>query len=138
MRDGIHGLLARLRQSVGAPATYVAFQGDGLVVADVRTASVRGEGPDLVVGPDPRTHAYAHGKIALAAAGPAARRRYLEQPGLRQFTPHTIACARRLNGELRHIRRTGVALDVEEAQEGMACLAAPCWDRTGPSSAPSP
>ncbi|GAA0394222.1 IclR family transcriptional regulator [Streptomyces luteireticuli] len=130
--DGIHGLLARLRNATRASANYVAYQGDGLLIADIRTAAVDGdEGPDLAVGVDPRSHAWAHGKIALASAGAAARRRYLEEPGLRRFTPHTIASAERLDGELRQIRRTGVALDLEEAQEGLACLASPVLGADG-------
>ncbi|GAB1338929.1 hypothetical protein ACE1SV_55190 [Streptomyces sp. E-15] len=130
--DGIDGLLARLQHATRASANYVAFQGDGLVIADVRTVSPRGEErPALGVGVDPRTHAYAHGKIALAAASPAARRRYLEEPGLRRFTPHTIASATRLDEELRRIRRSGVALDVEEARPGLACLAAPVLGADG-------
>ncbi|MFH9347801.1 IclR family transcriptional regulator [Kitasatospora sp. NPDC017646] len=126
LTDGIDGVLARTRHATRASANYVAYQGDGLVIADVRTVAADGdEQPDLAIGVDPRSHAYAHGKIALAAAGPAARRRYLEQPGLRRFTPQTIASAERLDQELRRIRRTGVALDVEEARPGLACLAAP-------------
>ncbi|MER6384207.1 IclR family transcriptional regulator C-terminal domain-containing protein [Streptomyces sp. NPDC001250] len=130
--DGIDGLLARLQHATRASANYVAFQGNGLVIADVRTVTPRGkERPALGVGIDPRTHAYAHGKIALAAASPTARRRYLEQPGLRRFTPHTIASVTRLDEELRRIRRFGVALDVEEAQPGLACLAAPVLGTDG-------
>lgn len=105
--DGIHGLLMRLRHAARASANYVAFQADGLLIADVRTvacqSSVR---PDLDVGADPRTHAYAHGKVALATAD-LARRRYLENPGLRSFTPHTIASTERLDEELRRVWRAG-------------------------------
>ncbi|MEE1783190.1 IclR family transcriptional regulator C-terminal domain-containing protein [Streptomyces sp. SP17BM10] len=130
--DGIDGVLARMRHATRASANYVAYQGDGLVVADVRTVAADGdEQADLAVGVDPRSHAYAHGKIALAAAGAAARRRYVEQPGLRRFTPNTIASAERLDEELRRIRRTGVALDVEEARAGLACLAAPVLGTDG-------
>ncbi|MEU4115301.1 IclR family transcriptional regulator C-terminal domain-containing protein [Kitasatospora sp. NPDC028055] len=132
LTDSIDGVLARMRHATRASANYVAYQGDGLVIADVRTVAADGDQrPDLTVGVDPRSHAYAHGKIALAAAGPAARRRYLEQPGLRRFTPHTIASVERLDEELRRIRRTGVALDVEEARPGLACLAAPVLGTDG-------
>ncbi|MFJ8470877.1 IclR family transcriptional regulator [Kitasatospora sp. NPDC094011] len=132
LSSGIDGVLARMRQTAGASANYVAYQGDGLVIADVRTVAADGdERPELAIGVDPRSHAYAHGKIALAAAGPAARRRYLEQPGLRRFTPQTIASVERLDEELRRIRRTGVALDVEEARPGLACLAAPVLGTDG-------
>ncbi|MER5859319.1 IclR family transcriptional regulator C-terminal domain-containing protein [Streptomyces sp900105245] len=73
-----------------------------MAIADVKTAPARGkERPVLGVGIDPRTHAYAHGKIALAAASPTARRRYLEQASLRRFTPRTIASPIRLDAELR-------------------------------------
>ncbi|MEU8568916.1 IclR family transcriptional regulator C-terminal domain-containing protein [Streptomyces pathocidini] len=123
--NGIHAVLARLRQAARAPATYVAYQGDGLLIADVATASVHGETPGLDVGVDPRTHAHAHGKIALAAAGPATRRRYLDRSGLRRFTPNTISSEQRLTAELRRVRRDGLAVDFEEARPGMACLAAP-------------
>ncbi|MBD0692917.1 IclR family transcriptional regulator [Streptomyces sp. CBMA123] len=132
LTGGIDGVLARMRHATRASANYVAYQGDGLVIADVRTVSADGdERPELTVGVDPRSHAYAHGKVALAAAGPAARRRYLEQPGLRRFTAHTIASVERLDEELRRIRRTGVALDVEEARPGLACLAAPVLGADG-------
>ncbi|MGK5638118.1 IclR family transcriptional regulator [Streptomyces sp. URMC 126] len=130
--DHVQGLLTRLRDTTRASANYVAYHGDGLLIADVKTAAVDGgDHPDLAVGVDPRTHAWAHGKIALASAGPTARRRYLEDPGLRRFTPHTIASADRLDGELRRIRRNGVALDLEEAQEGLACLASPVLGADG-------
>ncbi|MFD6952637.1 hypothetical protein A6A08_06020 [Nocardiopsis sp. TSRI0078] len=130
--EGIVGLLAWLQRTTRASANYVAFQGNGLVIADVRTVTAQGaERPHIGVGIDPRTHAYAHGKIALAAARPKIRRRYLEEPGLRRFTPHTIASVTRLDEELRRIRRFGVALDVEEARPGLACLAAPVLGTEG-------
>ncbi|MER5385689.1 IclR family transcriptional regulator C-terminal domain-containing protein [Streptomyces sp. NPDC002688] len=130
--DGIDGLLGRLRHTTRASANYVAYQGDGLVIADVRTVAAQGgRQTDLGIGVDPRSHAYAHGKIALAAAGPAARRRYLEEPGLRPFTPRTIVSAARLDEELRRIRRSGIAVDVEEAQPGLACLASPVLGEDG-------
>lgn len=129
--DGIHGVLTWLRHTARASANYVAFQGDGLVIADVKTVAAGDLPGELDIGVDPRTHALAHGKIALAAAEPAVRRRYLKDPGLSRFTPHTIASAERLDEELRRIRRTGVAVDREEAREGLACLAAPVLDADG-------
>lgn len=130
--EGIVGLLTWLQRATRASANYVAFQGNGLVIADVRTVAAQGaERPRIGVGIDPRSHAYAYGKVALAAASPAARRRYLEELGLRRFTPYTIASVTRLDEELRRVRRLGFAQEVEEAQPGLACLAAPVLGAEG-------
>lgn len=74
-------------------------------------------------------HATAVGKALLAfdvdAAEEAVRRPLL------RFTHRTITEPEALSAELERIRRTGVALDDEEYQQGLACVAVPVLSRSG-------
>jgi DNA-binding IclR family transcriptional regulator len=92
------------------------------------------QGMPRVTGLDPRiddnAHALAMGKVALAAAPPDALRRYLER-GLAVFTPNTITDPDALLTELRRVRRDGVAVDREEFDQDLCCIAAPVHDRSG-------
>ena len=47
---------------------------------------------------------------------------------LRQFTPHTITDPDRLRAELEAVRSSGFAMDREENEIGISCLAAPIRD----------
>ena len=47
------------------------------------------------------------------------------------FTPNTISSVEQLIGELSSIRMTGFAMDREEHEIGVACVAAPIFDHTG-------
>jgi DNA-binding IclR family transcriptional regulator len=51
--------------------------------------------------------------------------------GLERFTPNTIIEPERLRAELDGIRRSGYAVDNEEIEEGLVCVAAPVRDRAG-------
>ncbi|MEU6225622.1 IclR family transcriptional regulator [Streptomyces sp. NPDC047042] len=74
-------------------------------------------------------HATAVGKVLLAYDFHAAEQA-MSKP-LRRFTDRTITDPDELSAELDGIRRTGVALDDEEYQPGLACVAAPVLSRGG-------
>ena len=75
-------------------------------------------------------HCTALGKVLLAFA-PAAEAARLLRRGLRRYTPNTITDPDVLGKELGKIREDGYALDEEEFEEGLKCVAAPLWDYTG-------
>jgi DNA-binding IclR family transcriptional regulator len=50
---------------------------------------------------------------------------------LERFTPSTVVDQRRLLAQLREIRATGYAVDDEETEEGLICVAAPIRNQSG-------
>lgn len=70
-------------------------------------------------------HALAVGKAVLAHAPAHLLEQYRRRYGLPAFTERTIRQWPDLVQELDAVRREGVAVDVEEFQEGLCCLAAP-------------
>jgi IclR family acetate operon transcriptional repressor len=76
-------------------------------------------------------HATGTGKVLLAYQPPEVIDSVLRQAGLPRFTPHTITDPERLKSELDDIRERGYALDSEEMEEGVRCLAAPVFSSDG-------
>ncbi len=81
------------------------------------------------MSPDIRdnAHALALGKVVLARAPADALERYLSA-GLKRFTAATITDPDTLRGDLRRVRRTGIAVDREEIAPDFCCIAAPLLD----------
>jgi IclR family acetate operon transcriptional repressor len=50
---------------------------------------------------------------------------------LRRYTARTLTSPAALERELAHVRRLGYAVDNEEMEEGVRCLAVPIFDRRG-------
>jgi DNA-binding IclR family transcriptional regulator len=71
-------------------------------------------------------HATGVGK-AILAYSPAATVQARIDAGLPRLTPRTISTSGGLVRELRKIRSVGMALDLEEAQLGVSCVAAPVF-----------
>ncbi|WP_084727690.1 IclR family transcriptional regulator [Rhodococcoides yunnanense] len=64
------------------------------------------------------------GKALLAPESPAVQEEILSRP-LRRYTPRSITDPKALARELDSIRRTGIAIEREEATVGGCCLASP-------------
>ena len=70
-------------------------------------------------------HCSAIGKLYLALAASARRRRLLQSLELRRFTDSTITDSVRLDAELRQIRKEQVSFDRQEYLVGVVCMAVP-------------
>jgi IclR family acetate operon transcriptional repressor len=82
------------------------------------------------VGGAPLLHATATGK-ALLAWLERVEWRALVHPPLRRCTPRTIGSLGELERELSGVRARGFAVDDEELQDGVRCVAAPVLDHRG-------
>ncbi|BDG60511.1 IclR family transcriptional regulator [Caldinitratiruptor microaerophilus] len=122
--------LRDLNRATGCRAYLVVYDGQAALVEAVQ--GHQGQ-PGLRMGREIRgeAHALAVGKILLAHLSDTALHTYIRLLGLRGFTPRTITDPERLRAELARVRRTGLAVDREEYQEGICCLAAPVLARDG-------
>jgi DNA-binding IclR family transcriptional regulator len=68
---------------------------------------------------------------ALLAYQPAEVIQQVIDNGLKQYTEHTITEAAALVDELATVRQKGYAIDDEEIEVGLRCVAAPIRDHTG-------
>ena len=91
------------------------------------------ESPSLV-GMHARTgrrvpaHCTGAGKVLLAGLTEEEIDHVIAEHGLTRLTPHTIVDRARLLRAVEEIRQQGYALDDEEIEEGVRCVAAPVFD----------
>jgi IclR family transcriptional regulator, acetate operon repressor len=71
------------------------------------------------------------GKAVLAFSDVALVDAVVKSTGLRPYTPRTIVTRTRLDEDLRTVRASGVAFDIEESKLGLTCVAAPLRGRDG-------
>jgi IclR family acetate operon transcriptional repressor len=83
------------------------------------------------VGKRSPAHSSSLGKVLLAYFPEPEIDAYLRQAELKPTTPKTIADRGRLKEHLLEIRREGYAIDDEELEIGLCCVAAPITDHTG-------
>lgn len=75
-------------------------------------------------------HCTAVGKVLLAHQPPDERRRIIQQWGMKAYTRNTITDYRQLEEQLERVLIEGLAIDREEHEEGVVCVAAPVRDYT--------
>lgn len=125
-RAVMHGLMEETGETVNLA---VAEDGDVVFVSQVEAH----EPIRAFFSPGTRgaAHASGIGKALLAELPDAAVRRLLQRKGLPGFTEKTIVEPERLFAGLAEIRARGWALDDEERNRGMRCIAAPIYNEYG-------
>ena len=76
-------------------------------------------------------HCSGVGKVLLAALPEVELRRIVNPLGLKKLTPNTITSFEVLREELHRVRQNGYAIDNEESEVGLKCVAAPLFDSKG-------
>ncbi len=83
------------------------------------------------VGASIPLHCTATGKVLLAFAGEEERAELLPQLSLHRATPRTIISLQQLQAELERVRRQRYALDLQENESHICCIAGGVWDHAG-------
>jgi len=128
LHDRAQVAMGRLAEDVRLQAHLAVRDGTHLVYL-IKTSHVAGR---VNTRPGARNPLYATalGKVLLAAAPEPIVDRVLTGP-LRRFTPHTRTSPALLRAQLEEVRRTGFAYDLEERQQGVACIATAIRDQSG-------
>lgn len=123
-------ILRRLMEETGETANLGVAQGDQvLFVSQVETHSnIRAFFPPGTLSP---LHASGIGKALLAFMDEGQRDRILARKSFPRFTEHTLCDADRIRDDLVRIRDRGYAIDGEEKNLGMRCIAAPVFNDFG-------
>ncbi len=76
-------------------------------------------------------HACGAGKVMLAHQPPDVIASLMARAPFAALTPHTLTAAAKLDVELQRARSSGYAIDDEEYEDGVACVAAPIFGADG-------
>lgn len=131
LREVALPFMQELHEQIGEAINLGARHDDEIVYLE-RTSS----GRSLVrvvylVGGRAPLHLTSLGKLFLAADGPQKIREYAKRTGLPGKTPLSLTTLAALEKELDKVRRHDIAYDVEEAEIGLKCVAAPIRDDEG-------
>jgi len=142
LANGLEDSLARLRgvarphlesvqRETGESANLTILDGDRVVYVDQVEGSRRMR-MFTTVGAAVLAHTTASGKAILAHGQPdSLTELYSEDGELERLTPRTLTTVGALRKDLERIERQGYAVDNEEHEEGVSCVAAPIFDHTG-------
>ncbi len=128
--DRARPILRNLMQDTGETANLaVAREGHVMFVSQVECHnSIRAFFPPGTMSP---MHASGIGKALLSQMSEARFDAHVKRNDLEKFTAHTISDPEALRLEMARIRERGYAVDDQERNVGMRCIAAPVFDWTG-------
>ncbi|MDR7540560.1 MAG: IclR family transcriptional regulator, partial [Armatimonadota bacterium] len=128
LRDRLRPVLATLAARSRETANLVILHDTEAVYID-HIVSVNITKLFTQIGQRVPLHCTAVGKVLLAYAPD--QEDLLRRLRLRRFTPYTITTAAELRGALAAVREAGYAVDREEHELGVACVAGPVCDADG-------
>jgi DNA-binding IclR family transcriptional regulator len=120
-----------LHQQARAAAYYAALRDTEMIVAHVVECPEHPRIHPLDVGFHQAPHATAFGKLMLATLGRDDLEAVLDRLGTPAVTPATVTDRTVLGRQLAQVRGTGLAVEVDEFQSDLSCMAAPVTDATG-------
>lgn len=124
-------IMQALHEDIRETVNLSVRQGDEVVYVERVSSSGQMMRVVQAVGTRAPLHATSVGKVFLADDGAEAASAYAERVGLARLTDHTLTDPARLAGELEQVRKLGYAIDREEAEKGVSCIAAGIRDDEG-------
>lgn len=122
----LHALVSETGESA-----FLAVRDDTEIVYLLKEEGKHSIRTTAILGSRRPLHCTGLGKSFLATMPPADVEALLRRAGMPALTQHTITDLPMLWEELSHIRVRGYAVDREEVEEGLACVAAPIRDHRG-------
>jgi DNA-binding IclR family transcriptional regulator len=126
-----HPYLIQLSEEFQESMCVSIEQNQSMVYIDVATGPGRALLSLQKIGNTVSMHCTGNGKLRLSEYTEEQLDFYIHHKGLPVFTEHTIATKEDLLLELNNIRTNGFAIDNEECELGVRCIACPIRDYTG-------
>lgn len=123
-------ILVSLRTKLRETVNLAVREGDQVVYVE-RALGSNMMRVELVIGSRAPLHVTAVGKLFLSDDGGQAGINYAKHRGLDAYTPNSITDPAKLERELKRIKQKGYALDNEEAELGVGCIAVEVHDASG-------
>jgi len=127
----VERVAAVIHQQAGAAAYYAALRDTEMIVAHVADCPEHPRIRMLDVGFHEAPHATAFRKLMLATLDLETAEDVLDASGTPSITPGTVTDRRLLRRQLEQVRTTGLAVEVDEFQSNLSCMAAPVTDAVG-------
>jgi DNA-binding IclR family transcriptional regulator len=127
----VERVAAVVHQEARAAAYYATLRDAEMVVAHVAECPTHPRIRPMDVGFHQAPHATAFGKLMLARLPDEDREALLDHTGTPSVTSGTVTDRGLLLRQLRQVRGTGLAVEVDEFQSGLSCMAAPVTDAAG-------
>jgi IclR family acetate operon transcriptional repressor len=122
--------LEAIQRETGETTNLVVLEGRNAVYVDT-VAGSRSVRLFIEVGQAIPAHTSGSGKALLAWRSPADLAALLDGEPLAASTPRTLTALPALEADLAQVRRQGYAIDDEEHELGVACVATPVLDTAG-------
>ena len=122
--------MRKLAEIIGQPVHLAILEGAEVVYIE-KVELVNSIRMYSQIGRRVPAYCSAIGKILLTGLDPEALREILETIKFEKFTPNTIGSKKELQRELELVKERGWAVDNEEHEPNIKCIAAPIIDYTG-------
>jgi IclR family acetate operon transcriptional repressor len=137
LRSRAIGQLERLRDKFGETVHLTILDGNEVVYLE-KLAGLHPIGfMSSRVGDRNPAHCTGVGKALLAYLSDEELARRYPNPHLKRYTEHTLTDLKALRAELERVRKQGYAVDLEEHERGVKCVAVPTFDHKGIAAAVS-
>ncbi len=123
-------IIKRLSKQINETVHMVIMR-QGNVVYIEKQESIQSNRIHTEIGKTQPSHCTGVGKAMLAWMDHEERKQIIKDHGLPKFTVKTIIDEETLYNHLEDIRKNGYAIDDEENEEGLRCVAAPIMDHSG-------
>lgn len=131
LREDARPIMEALRDALEETVNLTVRDGNEVVYIERAISSTRMMRVEQVIGSRAPLHVTAVGKLFLGEETREGFEAYVRDHGLAAFTPHTITGVEALRRECAKSVAAHYAVDSEEAEPGVSCVAVPVRDHSG-------
>lgn len=122
----LEDLLVKINESI---LLYIMIENNKFLGLAKMESTYTVKPTNIVITPN-NANATAIGKVLISSLSKSELKIFIKNNGLKKFTKNTITSFEELCKELEKVKKVGYALDCEESEIGVNCIAAPIYNHT--------